>query len=45
MIRWKTVPSKYFLRTSAANEAVVCGDAFWSSLTVNVPSLVWNSTV
>jgi len=45
MIRWKIVPSKYFLRTSAPNEAATCGEVFWSRVIANVPSLVWNSTV
>src|SRR4051794_38415155 len=44
-IRWKRVPSKNFLRTSDANEAVVQGESFTSSVNANVPRFVFVVTV
>src|SRR3954468_13207259 len=44
-IRWKRVPSKNFLRASDANEAVVHGESFASSVNANVPRFVRVVTV
>src|SRR5437016_3860755 len=44
-IRWKRVPSKNFLRTSAANDAVVHGESLTSSAKAKTPRFVWAVTV
>jgi tRNA pseudouridine38-40 synthase len=44
-IRWKVSPSKKPFSTSAANDAVVCGESLTSRSTANVPWFVFNVTV
>src|SRR5918994_7795796 len=44
-IRWKNVPSKKSFSASATNDATAFGEAFGSSVIVNVPQLVSTTTL